>query len=934
MNPEGTVYNAMGRINRLSVLCIDAYGVAVKNGFEGTVEEWLASLKGEKGDPGDSMEYVTVDDNMVASHAPADIYVKKANGYQVEVRISGSGLFATTKYYTLFDVSSIKATFIRADVGNDGNAVIEELTIDSDKNVTITTGTFSGSDSGGNVDQSGVANIYAGDYKRTPVYRCLNIYLDGDTTGMTKDDAVMLDLLILDEYGNTVFSGKSKTAWQGSGSLAYPNKNLSLKLRDRNDTDEKIKLSVFPEYATSTYHLKCNYADYSMVRNSVGSKMAMSFDDTVFPVDAPMVVNSVPAILYLNGEFNGCYTLNTKQDDDLFGMDTEKNPLTQIVYRSGLGSFVMSNFEYRSDGTETAEIQAKLKRLVDWCTNADDATFVGEFENYLSLRNAINYWIFADVACASDSMINNWTIATWDGFKWYMLWYDLDIIFGLFRNEGPAYHPSQPTSDLLNLQYTVANPIWRKLYNNFFDEIKERYWELRNSGELSPTAIVSKFRTFQSKWGTELIQKERAKWTGRLNKTDDISMMYGWLSERLEYLDAKYSNIVFVTNTLTNVSTSNEATTIDRGAPYTATLTVAAGHTMNRVTVTMGGVDITATAYSNGEISIPSATGNIVITAIALDNGTYYNITNALTNVTTNNSLTVIEEGTPYSATLTAKSGYQIDTVSVTMGGSDVTASVYSNGVVTIGSVTGDVVITANAVAEVVEETGPWKSGILTSNGTITGNNTGGMYYDEFIQVAPGSKIYLYNTAEGWFTDFTRVAFYSAASEDTFISYSGASGQNTLSSYTVYNYTVPSNAYYARICSGNMTEYNTTAVISTTAPEPELAYNDAVWCADGYLGAGGMVVSATNNKPMYTTLISVEPGATYRFANANGEWSTDFIRCCLYSDIVPNFVNNVTKNSGTFTYIDIVVPENAKYVSLSAGNMGDYYATATFEKIS
>ena len=45
MNPNGTVYNAMGRINRLSVLCIDAYGVAVKNGFEGTVEEWLDSLK-------------------------------------------------------------------------------------------------------------------------------------------------------------------------------------------------------------------------------------------------------------------------------------------------------------------------------------------------------------------------------------------------------------------------------------------------------------------------------------------------------------------------------------------------------------------------------------------------------------------------------------------------------------------------------------------------------------------------------------------------------------------------------------------------------------------------------------------------------------------------------------------------------------------------
>lgn len=47
MNPEGTVYNAQGRINRLSVLCINAYEVALKNGFEGTEEEWLESLKAD-----------------------------------------------------------------------------------------------------------------------------------------------------------------------------------------------------------------------------------------------------------------------------------------------------------------------------------------------------------------------------------------------------------------------------------------------------------------------------------------------------------------------------------------------------------------------------------------------------------------------------------------------------------------------------------------------------------------------------------------------------------------------------------------------------------------------------------------------------------------------------------------------------------------------
>ncbi|MEE0981466.1 MAG: hypothetical protein U0K91_07255 [Acutalibacteraceae bacterium] len=34
------------------LLSLTAYGLAVRNGFEGTLEEWILSLKGEKGEPG------------------------------------------------------------------------------------------------------------------------------------------------------------------------------------------------------------------------------------------------------------------------------------------------------------------------------------------------------------------------------------------------------------------------------------------------------------------------------------------------------------------------------------------------------------------------------------------------------------------------------------------------------------------------------------------------------------------------------------------------------------------------------------------------------------------------------------------------------------------------------------------------------------------
>ena len=38
---------------RIDLGAVTAYAIAVKNGFEGTEETWLASLKGAKGDKGD-----------------------------------------------------------------------------------------------------------------------------------------------------------------------------------------------------------------------------------------------------------------------------------------------------------------------------------------------------------------------------------------------------------------------------------------------------------------------------------------------------------------------------------------------------------------------------------------------------------------------------------------------------------------------------------------------------------------------------------------------------------------------------------------------------------------------------------------------------------------------------------------------------------------
>lgn len=87
---------------------------------------------------------------------------------------------------------------------------------------------------------------------------------------------------------------------------------------------------------------------------------------------------------------------------------------------------------------------------------------------------------------------------------------------------------------------------------------------------------------------------------------------------------------------------------------------------------------------------------------LVLDTNTYYSVTKNLTNCTINNNATQVVEGSAYSATITANSGYELSSVSMTMGGSAVSVS---GGVISIASVTGDIVITASATEKPVTPT-------------------------------------------------------------------------------------------------------------------------------------------------------------------------------------------------------------------------------------
>lgn len=76
--------------------------------------------------------------------------------------------------------------------------------------------------------------------------------------------------------------------------------------------------------------------------------------------------------------------------------------------------------------------------------------------------------------------------------------------------------------------------------------------------------------------------------------------------------------LFYVTQNLANCSSSYSREATEGGAAFTATLTASQGFTLSTVAITMGGVDVSQ-YYSGGTINIPSVTGNIVITATAVE---------------------------------------------------------------------------------------------------------------------------------------------------------------------------------------------------------------------------------------------------------------------------------------------------------------------------
>ena len=599
--------------------------------------------------------------------------------------------------------------------------------------------------------------------------------IGGGTTGTSKYEPEELDIpkvffnggkpTTKDEVYATIeyvsasehFKGHVAIKCQGNTSMAYPKKNYTIKMYKDEARTTKLKKDFKGWGEQNKFCLKANYIDHSHARNIVSAKLwnevvASRSNYQELPEllrTSPMngAIDGFPIKVYYNNTYEGIYTWNIPKDKWTFNMDDALDNHCVLCGEEYVsGCFRSANANLWSDEIHDVmpeSIKTSFNNFISFVMNSSDDEFKANLSNYVYVDSLIDYYIFQYVICGLDSMGKNQLFATYDGTKWIATSYDMDSTFGLYWNGQSFvsaiyrmqedYESGKNTANNYNGE---GNLLYVRLERLFIEAIKTRYVELRSS-ILSYANIVDKYERFMDVIGKDLYAEDLTIYPEiPSGATNNIQQIRNYTRDRLVYVDAQIEALT-PTVPCTGITLSANNLSFTTTDTQTLTATVEPTNTSDVVTwsvsptgvvtvdngvvtpVTNGNCTITATCGSQ------SATCNVTVSGIVNS----YTVTNVLTDCTNSNSANRVDEGSSYSATITANDGYALEQVTVTMGGSDISSSAVSDGVITISNVTGNIIITAIATGDnspVYSLAAP-----ATFNGTSDYIDTGVQLYDQ-----------------------------------------------------------------------------------------------------------------------------------------------------------------------------------------------------------
>ena len=306
------------------------------------------------------------------------------------------------------------------------------------------------------------------------------LYLNGNTTGISKDTKVKLNYIYNERKGTCTLK------WQGASSIRYPKKNYTITF----DSPFEAKNGWGSQ---KKYCLKANYIDFSHTRNVVSAKlwgqMVKSRDtknEKLYNLPNGGAIDGFPIMLVINDIYQGLYSFNIPKDKWMFGMGTgEKECIVSAEEHSNATLFAETitqlgpqfELEYAKDEVNTQWVIDSLNTLITTILNNDNANYKEEVGKYMDIDSAIDYYIYTCLISHTDGRAKNFLLHTFDGVKWGFTAYDMDTVFGN-HFDGTAYYKADVSP---TFSYYVVSKIMNLIYKYDKERLKARYNKIRQT---------------------------------------------------------------------------------------------------------------------------------------------------------------------------------------------------------------------------------------------------------------------------------------------------------------------------------------------------------------------------------------------------------------------------------------------------------------------
>jgi hypothetical protein len=321
---------------------------------------------------------------------------------------------------------------------------------------------------------------------------------------------------------------------------------------------------------------------------SVNSNGANTLDESLAKFDnrARCFPDGFPCIMYLNGEFWGVYSFQLKKHRDNYHMSKSNanhihldgvindemifganGNATEIGWNpQNDGGFEIRNPKdlYLMDGTKY-DADTNTGELIDSTSSHYDASnskmvrtnqvknFILELSKYktqyeslstdaekkaflekrFDIANIIDYIILSDVVKNIDGFSKNWQWLTYDGVKWYITPYDIDLSFGNLAT------PSEVKTDPLT-KHSGNTFVIGYVLSLYKKELDERWAELRSCGIITPEHITQLMNEWISNVGYDNYVREYEKWN-KSARFDSIFRFNKWITQEIANMDILYN---------------------------------------------------------------------------------------------------------------------------------------------------------------------------------------------------------------------------------------------------------------------------------------------------------------------------------------------------------------------------------------------------------